>query len=114
MGAWHPDSARGWRLLVTAKTYVGRRLPIVLYPLDEAAGTWRLGTAMDDDGAPDHTTGFQPATELGIRVGKARPSSCTRSPERAVVRVESNVVRNQAKWCSETHLRCEVRNCCRW
>lgn len=24
---WHPDPARGWRLLVTAKTYVGRRLP---------------------------------------------------------------------------------------
>ncbi|MGH3901194.1 MAG: hypothetical protein ACRDTA_23685 [Pseudonocardiaceae bacterium] len=47
---WHPDPARGWRLLVTAKTYVGRRLLVVLYPVDEAAGTWRLGTAMDDDG----------------------------------------------------------------
>jgi hypothetical protein len=35
---------------VTAKTYVGRRLLVVLYPVDEAEGTWRLGTAMDDDG----------------------------------------------------------------
>jgi hypothetical protein len=47
---WHPDAARGWRLLVTAKTYVGRRLLVVLYPVDESEGTWRLGTAMDDDG----------------------------------------------------------------
>jgi hypothetical protein len=35
---------------VTAKTYVGRRLLVVLYPVDESEGTWRLGTAMDDDG----------------------------------------------------------------
>jgi hypothetical protein len=47
---WHADPARGWRLLVTAKTYVGRRLLVVLYPVDEAEGMWRLGTAMDDDG----------------------------------------------------------------
>lgn len=47
---WHPDPARGWRLLVTAKTYVGRRLLVFLYPVDEAEGMWRLGTAMDDDG----------------------------------------------------------------
>ncbi|HEV7828160.1 MAG TPA: hypothetical protein VGP04_04770 [Pseudonocardiaceae bacterium] len=47
---WHSDPARGWRLLVTAKTYVGRRLLVVLYPVDEAEGMWRLGTAMDDDG----------------------------------------------------------------
>ena len=47
---WHPDPARGWRLLVTANTYLGRRLLVVLYPVDEAEGIWRLGTAMDDDG----------------------------------------------------------------
>ncbi|MGB6163679.1 MAG: hypothetical protein WCF33_14370 [Pseudonocardiaceae bacterium] len=47
---WHPDPARGWRLLVTATTYHGRRLFIVLYPVNEEKGTWRLGTAMTDDG----------------------------------------------------------------
>lgn len=47
---WDDDPARGWRLLVTATTYVGRRLLVVLYPVDEAEGIWRLGTAMGDDG----------------------------------------------------------------
>lgn len=45
---WHPDPARGWRLLVTGTTYAGRGLLVVLYPVDEQDGTWRLGTAMDD------------------------------------------------------------------
>ncbi len=46
---WDDDPARGWRLLVTATTYAGRRLLVVLYPVDEDEGTWRLGTAMQDD-----------------------------------------------------------------
>ncbi|MGH3973777.1 MAG: hypothetical protein ACRDS9_10700 [Pseudonocardiaceae bacterium] len=46
---WDADPARGWRLLVTATTYVGRRLLVVLYPVDASEGIWRLGTAMPDD-----------------------------------------------------------------
>jgi len=39
----------GWRQLVIGTTYRARRLFIVLYPVDEHEGLWRLGTAMDAD-----------------------------------------------------------------
>lgn len=44
---YHPE--RGWRLYVTGTTYPGRRLFVVLFPVDEADGVWRLGTAMGAD-----------------------------------------------------------------
>lgn len=47
--SWDDDPERGWRLLVTGRTYRGRRLFVVLYPAGERDGTWRLGTAMDAD-----------------------------------------------------------------
>lgn len=40
------DSERGWRLFVTGTTYQGRELFVVLFPVDEGDGLWRLGTAM--------------------------------------------------------------------
>jgi hypothetical protein len=43
---WHHDPDRGWRLLVKGTTHSGRVLNVVLYPLDESEGIWRLGTAM--------------------------------------------------------------------
>lgn len=43
---WHEHPQRGWRLLVTGTTYAGRRLNLVLYPVDAEDGTWSLGTAM--------------------------------------------------------------------
>ena len=36
---------RGRRLLLRGRTRSGRTVRIVLYPVDEAAGTWRLVTA---------------------------------------------------------------------
>ena len=42
---WLHDE-RGPRLLVRATTGSGRRLRVVLFPLDLDEGTWRLGTAM--------------------------------------------------------------------
>lgn len=47
--SWDDQPDRGWRLLVTGRTYTGRRLFIVLYPVDEDDGVWRLGTAMPPD-----------------------------------------------------------------
>lgn len=44
--AWDFDPDRGWRLLVTGTTYAGRELLVVLFPIDESEGIWRLGTAM--------------------------------------------------------------------
>lgn len=44
--AWDYDSERGWRLFVTGTTYQGRELFVVLFPVDEGDGLWRLGTAM--------------------------------------------------------------------
>ncbi len=46
---WDSDPARGWRLIVIGTTYAKRRLLVVLYPVDEIDGTWRLGTAVPDD-----------------------------------------------------------------
>lgn len=42
---WH-EGGRGRRLAVTGTTSDGRRLNAVLYPADEADGTWWLATAM--------------------------------------------------------------------
>lgn len=47
--SWDERPDRGWRLLVTGRTYTGRRLFVVLYPVDEDDGVWRLGTAMPAD-----------------------------------------------------------------
>lgn len=41
---WHEDE-RGLRLLVRGRTASGRRLLVVLYPLDPTVGSWRLATA---------------------------------------------------------------------
>jgi len=42
--AFDVDPDRGRRLLLVGVGY-GRRLKIVLYPVDESDGTWRLATA---------------------------------------------------------------------
>lgn len=39
------EDERGRRLLVRGLTRSGRSIRVVLYPIDEEAGTWRLGTA---------------------------------------------------------------------
>ncbi|HXH57006.1 hypothetical protein [Iamia sp.] len=46
---WVHDDERGWRLKVAGRTAAGRRLLVVLYPVDEDDGVWRLGTAIRDD-----------------------------------------------------------------
>lgn len=43
--AWDHDDVAGTRLLVRGPTSSGRTLRVVLYPIDEEAGTWRLATA---------------------------------------------------------------------
>gem|GEM_PF-5387623 len=43
-----PDPARQWRLYVVGDTYRDRCLFIVLYPVDQDEGIWRVGTAMDE------------------------------------------------------------------
>jgi hypothetical protein len=45
---WVEDEARGPRLQILARTYAGRRLLVILYPVDVDEGIWRLGTAMED------------------------------------------------------------------
>ncbi len=44
--AWAWDSRRGSRLVVEGVTRSGRIVRAVLYPVDLADGTWRLGTAV--------------------------------------------------------------------
>lgn len=46
---WDPEPSRGWRLIVIGTTYAGRRLFVVLYPVDQVEGIWRLGTAVPDE-----------------------------------------------------------------
>lgn len=43
---WDSDNDRGERLMVVGRTYAGRTLYVVLYPVDEDDGTWTLGTAI--------------------------------------------------------------------
>lgn len=43
--AWEEDPEHGRRLLVRGRTQAGRTLRVVLYPVDEGAGRFRLGTA---------------------------------------------------------------------
>lgn len=40
-----PDDPRGPRLVVKGLTGTGRLIKVVLYPVDQIYGTWRLGTA---------------------------------------------------------------------
>ncbi len=40
------EDPRGPRLAVESLTLLGRRIAVVLYPVDEADGTWRLATAV--------------------------------------------------------------------
>lgn len=42
---WDDHAARGWRLIVLGTTGAGKKLTVVLYPVDEGDGTWNLGTA---------------------------------------------------------------------
>ncbi len=46
---WNFCEVRGWRLFVTGWTYTGRRINVILYPIDVPDGTWDLGTAMPAD-----------------------------------------------------------------
>lgn len=45
-GTWARDPVRGRRLYVVFRTSRGRKLKIVLRPVDVTAGTWRLCTAI--------------------------------------------------------------------
>lgn len=45
LAAFDEDEERGRRLLVRGRLRSGRVVRVVLYPVDEAAGVWRLGTA---------------------------------------------------------------------
>ncbi len=40
------DDPRAPRVVMESLTMLGRRIRIVLYPVDEREGTWRLGTAV--------------------------------------------------------------------
>lgn len=40
-----PDDPRGPRLVVKGLTGTGRLIKVVLYPVDQTDGIWRLGTA---------------------------------------------------------------------
>ena len=40
-----PDDLRGPRVVAKGLTSTGRVIKVVLYPVDESDGTWRLGTA---------------------------------------------------------------------
>lgn len=46
---WDHDHERGDRLMVAGRTAEGRSVLVVLYPVDVADGTWRLGTAIPQD-----------------------------------------------------------------
>lgn len=43
---WHNDPVHGRRLLVKGATSTGRRLKIILHPVDRDQGKWRLKTAI--------------------------------------------------------------------
>jgi hypothetical protein len=43
---WVSDTRRGLRLYVKARTFSGRSLNVVLYPIDQVEGMWGLATAM--------------------------------------------------------------------
>lgn len=45
-GSWHVDPVHGRRLLVKGHTAAGRGLKVILQPVDEAAGRYRLRTAL--------------------------------------------------------------------
>jgi hypothetical protein len=50
---WSTDPERGARLMVVGTTYQGRTLLVVLRPLNELDGKWRLVTAMRGDAEPN-------------------------------------------------------------
>lgn len=45
-GAWHDHPQHGRRLLIKGLTEYGRPLKIILFPVDEDRGWYRLGTAI--------------------------------------------------------------------
>lgn len=45
-GVWHDHPTHGRRLLIIGLTEHGRRLKIILFPIDVARGRFRLGTAI--------------------------------------------------------------------
>ena len=46
---WHRSRRHGRRLLVRGRTAGGRRLLIILRPVDLEGGVWRCASAWDDD-----------------------------------------------------------------
>jgi hypothetical protein len=45
---WHEDRRHGRRLLVRGRTSGGRRLLVVLHPVEAEAGVWRCRTAWEE------------------------------------------------------------------
>lgn len=43
---WHHHEVHGERLLVIGETRAGRKLKVILQPVDVTDGTWRLRTAL--------------------------------------------------------------------
>jgi hypothetical protein len=43
---WDNDPVHGRRLVVTGRTYQGRRLKLILQPIDVTEGIWRLRTVL--------------------------------------------------------------------
>jgi uncharacterized DUF497 family protein len=46
---WHRSRRHGRRLLVRGRTAGGRRLLVILRPVDPERGVWRCASAWDDD-----------------------------------------------------------------
>lgn len=47
--AWHQHEKHGLRVIVFGDARPGRTIKVILYPVDIADGTWRLGTALAAD-----------------------------------------------------------------
>ena len=47
--AWTRARRHGWRLLVRGRTAGGRRLLVILRPLDREGGLWRCVSAWDEE-----------------------------------------------------------------
>lgn len=46
--AWSRSRRHGWRLLVRGRTAGGRRLLVILRPVDREGGLWKCVSAWDD------------------------------------------------------------------
>jgi hypothetical protein len=56
---WEDDEEHGRRLLVVCRTAQGRRLKVVLQPIDVHEGIWRLRTSCCLTGAGHSSSGFR-------------------------------------------------------